>query len=151
MLHMASNGILSIQEKPIKKDELLVRWKSTVGDTFESSASVVLLSVSPYRWCAQTRSLTDSGNIYSKGNYLASPSDPELLSYFPASALPIDPASRFADLFLTRSRWKAEDIAPFLADIAIDSKERDKLLLKFTRSITDAQGVWYTARALINS
>lgn len=73
-----------------------------------------------------------------------------MLTYFPASSLPVDAASRFADLFLTRSRWKGEDISPFLADIAINSKERDKLLLKFARGTTDAQGVWYTARAQHN-
>jgi sister chromatid cohesion protein DCC1 len=89
-------------------------------------------------------------NIRSKGNYLASASDAELLSYFPASALSIDAAPRFADLFLTRSKWKAEEISPFLTDIAIDSKERDKLLLKFARTTTDAQGVWYTTRAQFN-
>lgn len=69
------------------------------------------------------------------------------LVYFPASGLPVDPASRFADLFLTRSRWKADEIAPFLIDIVVDNKERDKLLLKFARAVTDTDGVWYTARA----
>ncbi|KAF8238753.1 hypothetical protein L208DRAFT_1354508 [Tricholoma matsutake] len=122
-------NILRHHKNTIKKDELLTKWKSIVGDTFGSSVSVSLLS----------------------GNYLASASDAELISYFPASALPIEAAPRFADLFLTRSRWKAEEISPFLADIAIDSKERDKLLLKFARAITDAQGVWYTARAQFNA
>lgn len=79
-----------------------------------------------------------------------SQNDTDILTYFPASSLPVDAASRFADLFLTRSRWKVEDISPFLADIAINSKERDKLLLKFARGTTDAQGVWYTARAQYN-
>lgn len=62
----------------------------------------------------------------------------------------MDPAPRFADLFVTRSRWRGEEIAPFLSDIAVDSKERDKLLLKFARATTDPQGVWYTARAQYN-
>lgn len=34
-----------------------------------------------------------------------------------------------------------------MADIVVDNKERDKLLLKYARAITDAEGVWYTARA----
>jgi sister chromatid cohesion protein DCC1 len=68
------------------------------------------------------------------------------LTYFAASTLPVDPAARFNDLFLTRSRWTGQEIAPFLADIAVDSKDRDKLLLKFARATTDASGVWYTAR-----
>ena len=69
-----------------------------------------------------------------------------LLSYFPASELPSDPAGLFADLFLTRTRWKADEISPFLSDIVVDNKERDKLLLKYARAVTDSQGIWYTAR-----
>jgi len=61
--------------------------------------------------------------------------------------LPIDPATRFTDLFLTRARWKAEDIVPYLSDIAVDTKELDKLLLKYARALTDKDGIWYTARA----
>ena len=70
-----------------------------------------------------------------------------LLTYFPSSELPVDPGARFAELFLARPRWKADEIAPFLADIAVDTKERDKLLLKHARAVTDPQGIWYTARA----
>ena len=87
-----------------------------------------------------------------QGNYLTVPSpfsDPpmSLLAYFPAAELPVDPAQRFTDLFLTRQRSKAEEIAPFLSDIVLDHKERDKLLLKYARAVTDSEGVWYTARA----
>ncbi|KAG6873769.1 hypothetical protein C0995_011588 [Termitomyces sp. Mi166 len=110
--------------QPISQDGLITKWKSFVGDTYVSNVNLELLS----------------------GNYLTSINDPESLTYFPASALPIDPARRFAELFLTRPRWKGKDISPFLADIAVDSKERDKLLLKFARATTDAGGVWYTAR-----
>ncbi|KAF8076477.1 sister chromatid cohesion protein Dcc1 [Lyophyllum atratum] len=116
------------RHEPIHRDDLIVKWKSLVGDTFESHVDLELLS----------------------GNYLASLSDTDSLTYFPASSLPIDPAPRFADLFLTRSRWKGKDIAPFLADIAINSKERDKLLLKFARATSDTEGVWYTSRAQYN-
>lgn len=116
------------RHEPIHLDDFVAKWKSLVGDSFESHVDLALLS----------------------GNYLVSTSNPHNLTYFPASALPVDPAPRFADLFLTRSRWKGKDISPFLADIAVDSKERDKLLLKFTRATTDAEGVWYTARAQYN-
>ncbi|KAG6866448.1 hypothetical protein C0991_003966 [Blastosporella zonata] len=118
-------GILRYHlHEPIAQDELIAKWKSLVGDTFESKVDLALLS----------------------GNYLASVNDPESLTYFPASALPVDAARRFAELFLTRPRWKGKDISPFLSDIAVDSKERDKLLLKFARATTDADGVWYTTR-----
>ena len=54
---------------------------------------------------------------------------------------------RFTDLFLTRERWKAEHIKPYLLDIAVNTKELDKLLLKYARALTDKDGSWYTARA----
>ena len=72
------------------------------------------------------------------------------VKYFPASSLPVDPVARFAELFLTCPRWSADEIAPFLFDIAVNSKERDKLLLKYCRAISNAQGVVYTARAQYN-
>ena len=88
----------------------------------------------------------------SKGNYLTSSDtlvDPPtaLLAYFPSAELPVEPGARFAELFLARPRWKVEEIAPFLADVAVDTKERDKLLLKHARAVTEADGIWYTARA----
>jgi sister chromatid cohesion protein DCC1 len=85
-----------------------------------------------------------------QGNYLCSPSpvtSSMMLSYFPCAELPTDPATRFADLFLTRARWKAEDIVPYLSDIAVDAKDLDKLLLKYARALTDKDGLCYTARA----
>ncbi|KIP11526.1 hypothetical protein PHLGIDRAFT_99307 [Phlebiopsis gigantea 11061_1 CR5-6] len=124
-------GILrAFRNEPIVEDQFLAKWRAAVGDTFESSVDLILLL----------------------GNYLTNrqPLDetaPPLLTYFPASDLPSDPAGRFADLFLTRARWKAEEISPFLSDIVVDNKERDKLLLKYARGITDSQGIWYTARA----
>jgi sister chromatid cohesion protein DCC1 len=53
----------------------------------------------------------------------------------------------FADLFLTRERWKAEHIKPYLSEIAVDTKDLVKLLLKYARAPTDSDGSWYTARA----
>ena len=87
-----------------------------------------------------------------QGNYLASTNalaEPPtvLLTYFPASELQVDAGARFAELFLARPRWRGEALAPFLADISVDAKERDKLLLKHARAVTDADGIWYTARA----
>lgn len=118
------------QNDPIPEPDFLAKWRAAVGDTFESAADLKLLL----------------------GNYLSNPapfstSHAPLMSYFPASELPNDPATRFADLFLTRPRWKADEISPFLSDIVVDNKERDKLLLKYARAITDKDGVWYTARA----
>ncbi len=91
-------------------------------------------------------------NVCAQGNYLTSIdslSDPPktLLAYFPSSELPVEPGARFAELFLARPRWKIEEISPFLADISVDAKERDKLLLKHARTVTDPEGIWYAARA----
>ncbi|TFK29404.1 hypothetical protein FA15DRAFT_664352 [Coprinopsis marcescibilis] len=120
------------KDEPIAKDVFLAQWKETVGDSFADRVSLALI----------------------KGNYLehASPitGDEPRLAYFPSSALPSDPAPRFADLFLTRSRWKGDEIADFLNDIAVNSKERDKLLLKYCRAISEAGVIWYTARAQYN-
>ncbi|KAF9534246.1 sister chromatid cohesion protein Dcc1 [Crepidotus variabilis] len=122
-------GILGdYRHEPIEKNVLLAKWKSQVGDTFESSVSLDLLA----------------------GNYIQSEvlgSDEIHLKYFPAFALPVDPAARFSELFLTHSKWKTDEITPFLSDIAVNSKERDKLLLKYCRAVTDAGVVRYSARA----
>lgn len=70
------------------------------------------------------------------------------LTYFPCSSLPLDPGLRFNDLFLVKPRWKADELVPFLRDIAVDSKARDKLFLKWCRATSDTDGVvWYTVRA----
>lgn len=95
-----------------------------------------------------TRFIADRGQ---QGNYLVSTkpqSQPasRQLTYFPSSELPLEPLARFSDLFLTRSRWRAEEIGPFLDGIAIDRKERDRLLLKYARTVTTPDGAYYTAR-----
>ncbi|OBZ67045.1 putative sister chromatid cohesion protein DCC1 [Grifola frondosa] len=127
-------GILrTYKDEPIAQDDFLGKWRKTVGDTFEARVSLNLLS----------------GNYLSNPSYLTEPPT-HMLTYFPSSSLPVDPATRFTDLFLTRARWKAEEISPFLADIVVNSKERDKLLLKYARAITDTEGIWYTARAKYN-
>ncbi|KIK68058.1 hypothetical protein GYMLUDRAFT_36879 [Collybiopsis luxurians FD-317 M1] len=120
------------KSEPLEEESFLSFWRQLVGDRFRSAVALSLLA----------------------GHYLLIPAGPysicQVVKYFPVSSLPVDPAQRFADLFLTRSRWKNEDIVPFLSDIAVDSKERDKMLLKYARATTDAQGVWYTARAQYN-
>ncbi|OJA14423.1 hypothetical protein AZE42_06433 [Rhizopogon vesiculosus] len=120
------------RQNPILENEFFKKWNNAVGDTFESSVKLSLLS----------------------GNYLQNVSltgEEVTLTYFPSSALPFDPAARFVELFLTRQRWKHEEIEPFLLDIAVNTKERDKLLLKHARALTDTGGVWYTARVSYNN
>ncbi|KAH8992849.1 sister chromatid cohesion protein Dcc1 [Lactarius hatsudake] len=107
---------------PVSEDEFMAKWNTAVGDTFAPMHGNYLCASSPF--CSST-----------------------MLSYFPCAGLPVDPVARFSDLFLTRPRWKAEDIVPYLSDIAVDSKDLDKLLLRYARALTDKDGLWYTARA----
>lgn len=102
--------------------------------------SLDLLSVSSFRY-------GNSPSDQAQGNFIvSSPLGNTLLTYLPASALPAEPAARFTDLFLARPRWTGEDISPFLADIAVNAKERDKLLLKYCRTVTESGSIWYMAR-----
>lgn len=126
-------GILRLHpaDDAIEKGAFLAQWKEAAGDTFADRVALKLLA----------------------GNYLQHTvlgTTLEKLSYFPSSALPTDPAARFADLFLTRNKWRVEDITAFLSDIAVNSKERDKLLLKYCRALNEGGAVWYTARAQYN-
>lgn len=121
-------GILRhYKDEAISEPEFISKWKRAVGDSFEGAVALQLLS----------------------GNYLqTSSSSNNIISlyYFPASALPTDPTARFRELFLTRRRWKADEIKPFLSDITGDPKEHDKLLLKHARIITTPEGTWYSAK-----
>lgn len=148
-----------LQNEPTTDNAFLDQWRKAVGDTFEDKVAISLLSVRPrVRVCAPTYSCPHRLHALvggGQGNYLTSidslSTPPKtLLTYFPSSELPVDPGARFAELFLARPRWKTDEIAPFLADIAVDAKERDKLLLKHARALTDAEGIWYTGRAKYN-
>jgi len=105
-------------------------WKTSVGDTYENAVSLKLLA----------------------GNYLEVDTlgSGICYKYFPASDLSFEPAARFAELFLSQAKWKGDEIAPFLMDLAVDSKERDKLLLKYCRAVNDGRGIKYMARAQYN-
>ncbi|KAL7423046.1 Ctf8p and Ctf18p associating protein [Cryptotrichosporon argae] len=90
-------------------------------------------------------SLLAGEHLVQPGPAAASP--PQLVP-FPAAKLPLHPSTRFADLFLTRARWRPDDIAPFLAGLVRDgdTKERDKLVAKFVRIVKEKDGVWWYPR-----
>ncbi|XP_047338415.1 sister chromatid cohesion protein DCC1 [Impatiens glandulifera] len=52
---------------------------------------------------------------------------------FSVSSLPATPAERFGVLFRERSRWKWNDLQPFIRDLNVPGLSSDGLLLKFTR------------------
>ncbi|KAL4266244.1 DCC1 family protein [Pleurotus pulmonarius] len=117
----------------IENGAFLEKWKTAVSDKFEDLVEMELLS----------------GNVLLSASTLSAYGDDIMttLQYFPASQLPTDPPARFAELFLTRTRWRTDDITPFLSDIAVNTKDRDRLLLKYARAVNDKDGIWYTARA----
>jgi len=130
-------GILrNFKDESIAEDEFLTRWMKAVGDTFESTVSLTLLSVCPPS-LPTSHQLTPHSPIGQLSFQPLTNHPKTLLTYFPSSTLPLDPAHRFSDLFLTRPKWLAADIAPFLTDCAVDEKERDKLLLKYARNVAE--------------
>ncbi|KIR32228.1 sister chromatid cohesion protein DCC1 [Cryptococcus deuterogattii MMRL2647] len=128
-------GILCAVKKNKKRDEFMSEWQEEVGETWREYTDLKLL----------------------EGEYLLSPppssalsfaSPSPLISYFPLASLPLQPAERFAELFLTRQRWRPEDMAPFLRGLTRDgdSKGRDKLVAKFVRIVKEKDGTWWYPR-----
>ncbi|WVO24971.1 uncharacterized protein IAS62_006354 [Cryptococcus decagattii] len=128
-------GILCAVKKNKKRDEFMSEWQEEVGETWRVYADLKLL----------------------EGEYLLSPPPPSalsfaspspLISYFPLASLPLQPAERFAELFLTRQRWRPEEMAPFLRGLTRDgdSKGRDKLVAKFVRIVKEKDGTWWYPR-----
>lgn len=64
------------------------------------------------------------------------------IQYYPPSLLSPDPATRFAELFAVRPKWREVDMVPFLDDlVGGEKKERDKLVMKFVRKVKVDVGV----------
>ncbi|KAI9307044.1 sister chromatid cohesion protein Dcc1 [Cunninghamella echinulata] len=68
------------------------------------------------------------------------------ITYFPFHELPTEPSERFTRLFSEKSQWSPEDIFPYVDDIARDEKQRDALLLKFTRLQKFGNKTFYGSR-----
>lgn len=71
-----------------------------------------------------------------------------LIEYFPVHTLPAHAPTRFADLFLTRQRWRPEEMTPFLRGLYPDGdgKARDKLVAKYVRVVKEKEGTWWYPR-----
>ncbi|WVR06521.1 hypothetical protein IAU60_003552 [Kwoniella sp. DSM 27419] len=135
LVRQVGNGlIIGVSSK--REDQFLEEWKNEVGEMWADHVQLKLL----------------------EGEYLLDPPPPALTSFaspsplvthFPLSALPLVPATRFTDLFLTRPRWRPDDIIPFLKGLTRDGdvKERDKLVQKFVRVVKEKDGgVWWYPR-----
>lgn len=59
-----------------------------------------------------------------------------------ASALSDDIKKRMAELFGFRKEWTAEDITPYLVDVATGGLTVDKILFKHARAFTGPSGVF---------
>ncbi|KAG9088727.1 hypothetical protein FRC06_001904 [Ceratobasidium sp. 370] len=127
-------GLLRRCDHPLEEQQFLWDWKEQVGDLFAAHVNVALLEGN----CLSTPTLASRAAIDGISS--------NMLSYYPRAALPSDPAQRFQSLFLTRAKWRVEEIQTYLEDIAVDKKERERLMLKYTRQITEPDGVWATAR-----
>ncbi|WVQ96516.1 hypothetical protein IAU59_003621 [Kwoniella sp. CBS 9459] len=137
IVRQVGNGLL-IGVKDRRSDEFVEEWKAEVGDMWADNVDLKLL----------------------EGEHLLTPppasissftSPSPLITHFPLSQLPLNPAQRFADLFLTRARWRPEEILPFLKGLTRDgdTKERDKLVQKFVRVVKEGGkdgGAWWYPR-----
>lgn len=124
------------------------KWRDAVGDAFEDLVDVSLLRVRKHCIRADCQVFNPRQGYCLTHVMETASAMTSSLQWFPRTDLPSDSLSRFNDLFLVRPKWKAEDMEPFLEDIAVDKKEREKFLMKFTRTSTDDKGKkYYTARA----
>lgn len=118
---------------PRSLNDLLAEWREQAGDAWSSHVSLDLLT----------------------GDYLLRDPPPSalappcpLIEYFPVHTLPSHAPTRFSDLFLTRQRWRPDEMTPFLRGLYPDgdSKARDKLVAKYIRVVKEKEGVWWYPR-----
>ena len=63
-----------------------------------------------------------------------------LVTHFPKSALSLDPAQRFSQLFAARERWLMKDLQPFLQGLQVSISHCS--LLCVIRDVI-VKGVWF--------
>jgi len=68
--------------------------------------------------------------------------DLDSVRWWSRDVLSADAKTRFQQIFQEREKWRAEDLAPYLEDLAPTQKQMDALLLKFAR-ISTLHGVKY--------
>ena len=138
-------GRLEAMNGPQAMAKFLLEWRNEVGETWEELVHIDLLEVRTS--CTHLHAIV--ANV--QGDCLidsASPGAPAKMIPFPSHALPLHAATRFADLFLTRPRWRPDDMAPFLRGLTRDgdAKELDKLVVKHVRVVKEKEGTWWYPR-----
>lgn len=149
-------GLLAdLGDRSEPSDVFAERWKETVSETWAEWCDLKLLEVGflyfilhTKRWAATLKPVQGEHLLtQAEGSATLTTSSP-IITSFPLHTLPLQPAIRFADLFLTRSRWRPDDMTPFLKGLYRDgdSKERDKLITKFVRVVKEKEGTWWYPR-----
>ncbi|WVQ65574.1 uncharacterized protein L199_003752 [Kwoniella botswanensis] len=132
---------LLIGVKDKKLDEYEHEWRNEVGEEWGDEIDIKLLEG---EYLLSPKPLTTASKS-------SSSSSSSLILHFPMSSLPLQPSERFSDLFLTRSKWRPEEILPFLKGLTRDGdvKSRDKLVQKFVRVVKEKDGSmwWYPRRS----
>jgi sister chromatid cohesion protein DCC1 len=145
------------QNKAIPQSQFIDAWKERVGEQFSNLCDLELLDVSGSELEHRARPISlrpffEPSDLpaHIQGLYILTPGkgpQATTIMYFCASELSLDPASRFSELFSVKPKWRMDEVAPFLLDLAVDDKKRDALTLKFTRKFKGDDGhVYYTAR-----
>lgn len=136
---------------PPSVDTFMDTWRQAVG----AHADVVALSLLEVRVPALSHITIEARKTLTpprQGEHLLTPSPgpnrPTVITPFSASSLPLDPPTRFADLFLTRARWLPAEMEPFLKGLTPegDRKALERLVVKYVRVVKDRGRVWWYAR-----
>lgn len=114
--------LLREASQPMLLSTLMSTWCAQLGESFSSCVSLSLLDSLYLLHPAPPLPPTSNGSV------------PRRIEHFPRSALPAAPAPRFQALFTARPSWTLQDLAPFIEDLAVDSKRREALLLRFARA-----------------
>ncbi|WWD05076.1 hypothetical protein V865_003147 [Kwoniella europaea PYCC6329] len=128
---------LLVGVKDKKLDEFEDEWRNEVGEEWGDEIDIRLLEG---EYLLTPKPLTTSTTFSSSSS---------LISHFPISSLPLQPSERFSDLFITRPKWRPEEIIPFLKGLTRDGdvKSRDKLVQKFVRVVKEKDGsMWWFPR-----
>ncbi|KAI8613966.1 sister chromatid cohesion protein Dcc1 [Chytriomyces sp. MP71] len=94
-------------------------------------------------WRKATPSSFDLSLDHLQGIYLI---EGDLNQTINKSALPASPKERLEYLFTIRRKWAANDIRPYIEDLAENKKKLDLLLLKYARLSRAGDIVYYSAR-----
>lgn len=107
-------GMSLLQTRPREsKDAFLQAWQEKVPDIFRHQINLSSL----------------------RGQYLLDDKDGNTIIYFPRTSLPSDPPARFQDLFLTREKWEADEMRPFIEDLVPEGQKKklDAMIIKYVR------------------